>query len=236
MAGRYLPTTPTIRRRRPCSQVAPGVTGSGRRYLPHCGPGRMLRHCTKPRKEGARPGSLAWERGLPGSQAPGHRPNLKSPHVALAVALAGAGVSCTRCLSPVPPAAHPLGLEISGQGKVGVGTGRQTDRKAGRRGLKIDTCLGSRGCNSMTDLHNRDPRTDGPMLLFGFWRIGWMEQTHFNLSRHARLNLVGCPFSTRCAQDKFFEPRFRVWQLCLTVASGSSGVGCLLTRPKGRAN
>lgn len=79
-------------------------------------------------QDGARPGLLAWERGLTGSQASGRRPNLASPHVALALVLAlvlalagagvGAGVSCTRCSSPVPPAAHPLGLEISGQGKV----------------------------------------------------------------------------------------------------------------------
>lgn len=133
----------------PCSQVAPGLTGPGTkagRYLSHAARGHEGGGTVQNLgQEGARPGLLAWERGLTGSQASGRRPSLASPHVALALVLAlalalagaGAGVSCTRCLSPVPPAAHPLGLEISGQGKVVGGMDilntAQTDGQAGKR-------------------------------------------------------------------------------------------------------
>lgn len=67
------------------------------------------------------------------------------------------------------------------------------------------------GCLSMSDLHNQDPRLDGPMLLLGFWRIGRMEHAHFS--------------QTRCAQDKFRDSRSRVWQLHLAVVSGGAAVG-----------
>ena len=59
-------------------------------------------------------GFLASGRGLPGSQAAGHRPNLASPHVALGPGPGPGQGGCFlyQVLIAVPPVAHPLGVEI----------------------------------------------------------------------------------------------------------------------------
>lgn len=115
------------------------------------------------RKAPGEAGFLAWERGLPGSQAPGHRPNLESPHVALALALApvldlaGAGVSCARCLSPYHRLPTPMGLRSRGTGQGWRREGR-TDRQTGKQaelgGFKTDTCVYQLGKEQRVPFHD----------------------------------------------------------------------------------
>ncbi|KAI3398104.1 hypothetical protein diail_9857 [Diaporthe ilicicola] len=116
------------------------------RYLPSMQTSTVVR-TTVPRKEGARPGSLAWERGLPGSQAHGHSQanlNLASPHAALALALALALVSAEGSLQyqyqvsiAVPPTT-PRRLEILGQGKTTSRDEQTGGHKAEGRRQKLD--------------------------------------------------------------------------------------------------
>lgn len=213
MAGRYLPPTTHQLLQMP---MLPGGAGADRARR-EIGTFYTARRrtccrtvCTNPgRKAPGEAGSLAWERGLPGSQAPGHRPNLASPHVALALALtpalalalAGAGASCARCLSPYHRPPTPMGLRSRDRARLEDGgwrdgrTDRRTDRQTGKQaeggGFKTDTCVYSLGKEQRVPFPrlictNQDPRRDGPMLLLGLWRIGRMEHTHFDLSRHAR--------------------------------------------------
>lgn len=169
MAGRYLPPTTTSCCRCPCSQVAPGLTGPGVRQVGTFYTARRRTCCgtveaqDPGRKAPGEAGFLAWERGLPGSQAPGHRPNLASPHVALALALApalslalaGAGVSYARCLSPYHRPPTPMGLRSRDRARSEEGgTDRQTGKQAKEGGFKTDTCVYSLGKELRVPFHD----------------------------------------------------------------------------------
>lgn len=163
MAGRYLPPTTTSCCRCPCSQVAPGLTGPGGRqvcrYLLLCEAAYMLRHCTKPRKEGARGGRVpsvgaraarlpsTWAQAEPGEPtcSPGPGPSPRPWPWPWQVRVLPVPGAYRRTTGRPSPWAWDLG---TGQGWRTDGqteTDRQTDRQIGKQadegGFKTDTCV-----------------------------------------------------------------------------------------------